>query len=97
MKYFSHIMAVGFFVLAAVFHSWPLGICAVIIAALITAREVHETYVLFKKATSTEQLMQSVLEDNRKMREQVEKMQSEMGAVNFKVNQFASYVGAPNE
>jgi hypothetical protein len=95
MRYFSHVMAVGFFALAAFLHSWPLGVCAVAVLALVSAKEAYESYLRIAQEKNVQESVEKVLEDNKKLRDELTKVQNSVGAMNFKVQQFAQYVGAP--
>lgn len=96
MRYFSHTLAVGFFGLSLAFHSWPLGACAVAIVAFITAKDIYEALFTARKQSDLERLLKSALEENLKVREEVAKLSSTVGAMNYKVSQMQSYVGAPD-
>lgn len=95
MRYFPHAVTVGFFGLALAFRSSSLGACAVTVMALITAKEVYESYFVTKKQTELEVLLKVAMEENGKMREEMAKLSSSVGAMNYKVNQITHYVGAP--
>ena len=97
MRYFSHAVAVGFFALAALFQSPSLGVCAVAVLALIAGKEALDSYLKVKRETEIQESLAKVLEDNKKLRDEINKLHTSVGAMGYKVQQFAQYVGAPGE
>lgn len=95
MRYFFHVITIGLFALSAMFQSWPIALCAVVTLALIAGREGLEVYLTSKREVDLQKSVAAVLEDNKKLRDEITKMQGAVGAMNYKVQQMSHYVGAP--
>lgn len=95
-EYFLHTVAVAFIALAAMLQMWPLGACAVVVALAIAAKDVHAVHMTVQKEQAVAQSVQAVTDENKKLKEAIDKMQSQLGVMAFQVNQVRDYVGAPN-
>lgn len=95
MKYFLHVLAVGFFSAAVTYKSWLLGLCSVMVVTILTASELYKEYLNTKVTNETVKALKQIAEDQVKFERKMDEWQTELGRVSYTVNQMETYVGSP--